>query len=204
MPSVRDDQASAPVAAVRDHRRPADGDDEAGVSVDDDPVILALLQGWRRPDVDDEAVCRGDRHPEGRGELAQRQVGSSAGGDRQRPGPPQQAPGQALADRVRAFAPQRREWLAELTRTQPGERADPAAPAISVIRAVSSAGHPGRRPPGRHPTPAPERWVVLRRAYSGRRRGSYRSAAASRKPRRPCRPAGCPGPQGRRDRGCRA
>src|SRR5690349_2132653 len=176
--AVRDDQAGAPVAAVRDHRRladgvlgagqlpclavvavarqrPADGDDEPGVGVDDDLVVgrvpvvlrllgdgvvaggdqgsvhdqhgvlaepLALLERERRPEVVDDAVGGRLRHPEQWGELAQRQVGPPVGGDQQHPVLKRQAPWPPLADRVRTFAPQRGDQLAELTRTQPGER----------------------------------------------------------------------------------
>jgi hypothetical protein len=48
--AVPDDQAGAPVAAVRDDRGPADGHYESSVGVDDDlavgrvPIVLRLLE----------------------------------------------------------------------------------------------------------------------------------------------------------------
>jgi len=138
--------------------RPADGDDEPGVGVDDDLVVggvavilrllgdrvipggdqgavhdqhgvlaepLALLERERRAEMVDDAVGGRLRDPEQRGELAQGEVGAPVRGDQQHSVLQRQAPGAAPAGRIRTFAAQRGDELAELPRAQPGERGYP-------------------------------------------------------------------------------
>jgi hypothetical protein len=155
------DQAGGPVAAVRDHRglpdgilgagqlprlavvavagqRPADGDDEPDVGVDDDLVVgrvlvvlrllgdgvvaggnqgavhtepLALLERERRAEMVDDAVSGRLRHSEHRREPAQGQVGPPERRDQQDPVFQRQAPRSALAD---GAAPSRRSAVISL------------------------------------------------------------------------------------------
>ncbi|EKX65971.1 hypothetical protein STRIP9103_03428 [Streptomyces ipomoeae 91-03] len=86
---------------------------------------FALLERERRPEAVDDAVGRRLRYPEQQGELAQGEVRAPVRGDQQDPVLQRQAPGPALTDRIRALPPQGGDQLAELTRTQPGERGYP-------------------------------------------------------------------------------
>lgn len=73
------------------------------------------------PDVVGDPVRRRLGHPEQRGELAHREVRAPAGRDQQCPVLQRKAPRPALADHVRALAPQHRHQLPELPRAQPRE-----------------------------------------------------------------------------------
>ena len=86
---------------------------------------LALLERERGPEVVDDAVGGRLGHPEKRRQLAQGQVRPPVRGDQEHPVLQRQAPGPALAHRVRTLTPERGDQPAELARAQPGKRGYP-------------------------------------------------------------------------------
>jgi hypothetical protein len=86
---------------------------------------LAGFEGEYRPEMVDDAVRRRLGHSERRGELAHGEVRAPVRRDQQCPVLRREAPWPALADRVRALAPQKRHQLPESAWAEPGERGYP-------------------------------------------------------------------------------
>lgn len=88
-------------------------------------LLRAVPSCERRCQMVDDAASGRLRYPEQRHQLPQSQVRPPIRGDQQNPVLQRQAPRSPPADRIRAFASQCGQQLAELPRAQPGERGCP-------------------------------------------------------------------------------
>lgn len=123
--AVGHDESVAGMAAVSDRGGLADGSFGSRIPRCARRPWLTYFTGLereKRSTVVNDAADRGLGNPDQRRQLAQGQVRAPTGGDQQHTILQWQAPVPALAHWVHAFAPQRGDGPAELTRAQPGER----------------------------------------------------------------------------------